>query len=302
MMEVARLPLREDMAEPVFEEISIPLRHCKVAGRAYGPRDGMPVLALHGWLDNSMSFSRIVPLLSGMRVVMPDMPGHGLSEYCRSGGFYPISDYAANAMAIADQLGWERFSLIGHSLGGIVAVLLGASVPERIERLSIIDAVVAHVTCEAEQAPGQLGKALRANRNIDAKAKPVYRTRQEAVEARMHGSIPVSEEASTLLAQRGLMAIPQGYTWSTDVRLTLPTPLPMTKDYADGFIRALEQPTQILLAEQGLLQVRPEYREFLGGLRHSLEVLPGGHHLHLDSAEGAAAVAAAIESFFHSSK
>ncbi|HAQ28042.1 MAG TPA: alpha/beta hydrolase, partial [Pseudomonas sp.] len=124
-----------------FEEVRLRLPHLEVAAHLYGPEDGRPVIALHGWLDNAASFSRLAPLLNGVRIVALDLPGHGLSDHRPPGAGYNIWDYAHDILQTAEQFGWQRFSLLGHSLGGIVSVLLAGAMPERIERLALIDGV-----------------------------------------------------------------------------------------------------------------------------------------------------------------
>ena len=72
-----------------------------------------------------------------------------------------IRDSAEDVLLVAEQLGWERFSLMGHSLGAIVSVLVAGSLPERIERLALIDGLIPY-TGEADGAPKRLGDALKA--------------------------------------------------------------------------------------------------------------------------------------------
>ncbi len=279
-----------------FEEIRLSLPHIEVAAHLYGPEDGQPVIALHGWLDNAATFSRLAPLLDGVRVVALDLPGHGHSDHRPLGAAYNIWDYAHDVLQTAEQFGWKRFSLLGHSMGAIVSVLLAGAMPDRVERLALIDGVIPF-TGEAETAPQKLGESLQKLLAVDGKRKPVYASFEQAVAARMKGVGAVSHEAAERLAQRGLMPVPGGYTWRTDARLMLPSSMRLTRAHALAFVRGVTCPASLILAEQGLL-AQPAMRELTQALPFALHRLPGGHHLHLDDQPGAEAVAAVFNPFF----
>ena len=282
----------------VFEEIRLSLPHTEVAAHLYGPEDGRPVIALHGWLDNAATFSRLAPLLNGIRIVALDLPGHGHSDHRPVGAAYNIWDYAHDVLQTAEQFGWQQFSLLGHSMGAIVSVLLAGAMPDRIERLALIDGVIPY-TGEADTAPQKLGESLQALLAVDEKRKPVYATFEQAVAARMKGVGAVSREAAERLAQRGLMPVPGGYTWRTDARLMLPSPMRLTRAHALAFAQRVTCPASLILAEQGLM-TRPETLELCESLPFTLHRLPGGHHLHLDDQGGAEAVSAVFNPFFAS--
>ena len=279
------------------QEIRIQLPHIDLAARVYGPEDGQPVLALHGWLDNCMTFELLAPKLQGLRIVAIDMAGHGHSGHRAPGAGYQLWDYALDALMATQQLGWDKFSLLGHSLGGIVSVLIAASVPERVERVALIDGLVPD-TGEADKAAKKLGEALLAQIDLAAKKKTVYESIEQAVQVRMRGFMPVSQLASELLAQRGLSPVAGGYSWSSDARLTLPSPLRLTMAHAAAFVQAVQCPMLLVLAEQGVLVKEPQFMQFLNTLSLDVQRLPGGHHLHLDDEEGAQAVAEQVQAFF----
>lgn len=279
-----------------FEEVRLRLPHIELAAHLYGPEDGMPVIALHGWLDNAASFSRLAPLLPGLRIVALDFAGHGHSDHRPPGGSYAIWDYAHDVLQVAEQLGWQRFSLLGHSMGAIVSVLLAGAMPERIERLALIDGLTPY-TGEPDTAPQKLGEALKAQLALAGKSKPVYAEFDRAVEARMRGVGAVSREAAELLAQRGLMPVPGGYTWRTDSRLTLPSPLRLTHAHALAFARSLQCPAKLVMAQQGMLLAQPSITQLVEGLAIEVAQLPGGHHLHLDDDVGAGLVADCFKAF-----
>ncbi|MFP6848053.1 MAG: alpha/beta hydrolase [Pseudomonas sp.] len=279
-----------------FQEVRLRLPHIELAAHLYGPEDGQPVIALHGWLDNAASFSRLAPLLPGLRIVALDFAGHGHSDHRPPGASYAIWDYAHDVLQVAEQFGWQRFSLLGHSMGAIVSVLLAAAMPERVSRLALIDGLIPY-TGEPDTAPQKLGEALKAQLALAGKSKPVYAEFSRAVEARMRGVGAVSREAAELLAQRGLMPVPGGYTWRTDSRLTLPSPLRLTQAHALAFVRNLQCPAKLVMAQQGMLLAQPSISQLVEGVAIEVAQLPGGHHLHLDDEVGAGLVADCFKAF-----
>jgi pimeloyl-ACP methyl ester carboxylesterase len=281
------------MSLPV-EEVRLSLPHIELAAHLFGPEDGQPVIALHGWLDNANSFARLAPRLEGLRILALDMAGHGHSDHRPPGAGYSLPDYAHDVVQVAEQLGWQRFSLLGHSLGAIVSVFLAAALPERVSRLALVDGLIPP-TGDIENAPEQLGKSLLAQLKLSAKRKPVYPDLEHAIRARMKGVVAVSHGAAELLAQRGLMPVPGGYTWRSDNRLTLPSAVRITREQALAFVAAIRCPTHLIVAQEGMLA---QSKALLASLPFQVTNLPGGHHLHLNDDAGAALVADCFNRFF----
>ncbi|MNE55909.1 hypothetical protein D3C80_1507790 [compost metagenome] len=175
--------------------------------------------------------------------------------------------------------------------------MLAGAMPDKVERLALIDGLMPY-TGEAEQAPAKLAEALRAQSALAGKRKPVYADIERAVEARMRSAGTISREAAELLAERGLMPVPGGYTWRSDSRLTLPSPLRLTRAHALAFARAVQCPSLLVLAEQGLLHTEPKFAGIVEDLAFDVRRLPGRHHLHLDDEAGARAVADCFNPFF----
>jgi len=105
----------------------------------------------------------------------------------------------------------------------------------------------------------------------------------------------LAETPAELLAQRGLMPVPGGYTWRTDSRLTLASPMRLTDEQAMAFVRRVGCPTQLVVAADGMLARHPE---LLSQLPFTVTTLPGGHHLHLNDEAGAVLVADCFNRFF----
>ena len=124
------------IAELQFKKLSLQTGvrlHCA----EMGPRDGTPILFLHGCSDSWFSFSRIVGLLPPeLRLVIPDQRGHGESEY-PPGGYGPPK-LAADAIALLDNLGIASAVVVGHSLGSFVAQWMAALAPNRVRKLVLV--------------------------------------------------------------------------------------------------------------------------------------------------------------------
>ncbi|QXH45266.1 alpha/beta hydrolase [Pseudomonas xanthosomatis] len=279
---------------PQVEEVRLALGHIELAAHLFGPADGLPVIALHGWLDNANSFARLAPQLKGLRIVALDLAGHGYSEHRPPGAGYALADYAHDVLRVAEQLGLQRFGLLGHSLGAIISVQLAGALPDRVSHLALIDGVIPPTGAEQDAAE-RLGMALQAQLRLDGKRKTVYTSLDEGVEARMKGMVAVSREAAELLARRGLMPVPGGYSWRSDSRLTLPSPQRLAQAQAMAFVHRLKCPACLVVAADGMLA---RHTQLLEQLPFQQVLLPGGHHLHLNDEHGASLVADCFNRFF----
>ena len=90
-------------------DLTLELPRLKIAAREWGPADGPPVLALHGWLDNAVSFDRLAPLLPDFHIVALDLAGHGRSQHRHPEVVFHFIDWAPEVIATADVLGWSTF-------------------------------------------------------------------------------------------------------------------------------------------------------------------------------------------------
>ncbi|RRJ84940.1 alpha/beta fold hydrolase [Aestuariirhabdus litorea] len=268
---------------PTVDEFEVEANGIRFAICAWGDEGKPPLFALHGWLDNAASFHFLAPLLEGYRVLAVDLAGHGRSGHRAEGVAYNIWDNVADLVAIANVLGLERFSLLGHSMGGIICTLLAGSFPDRIERLMLIDGIWPMVTASSD-APAQLAKAVRGMEEVGQKRKTLYPTIEEAIGARMNGLNPLSREAASVITIRGLEAVSGGYQWRSDLRLRLPSMMRLTWNHARAFVASITAPTCLILAEQGIYLKREEFvrsQELLQ--RFSIFQLAGGHHLHMEA-------------------
>jgi pimeloyl-ACP methyl ester carboxylesterase len=282
-----------------MREVGIDAALGRIAGLRNDGR-GPRVLALHGWLDNAASFLPMAPYLRDIDLVALDLPGHGRSAHLTPGAEYSFSVAIAAVLDAADALGWDRFHLLGHSMGAGIASLVASACPERVERLVAIEMLGA-LAEPPTQAAARLREAVAAQRTIVDKRLRVFPDIDTAVRARLHaGRVPGSgldAERLRLLVERGVRAVPGGFVWSSDPRLTLPSLMRYTQAQVDDILAAIACPTLAVFADPAQPYLPDEERRRRVGLlaQGRLLALPGGHHLHMQQP---APVAAAVVDFF----
>ncbi|MGY1458033.1 MULTISPECIES: alpha/beta fold hydrolase [unclassified Luteimonas] len=265
-----------------------------VRGLRTGDAGAPRVLALHGWLDNAASFVPLAPYLPGLDLVAPDLPGHGASDHLPRGMDYSFAGAVHTVLDIADALGWERFTLLGHSMGAGIASLVAAACPERVERLVAIEALGA-LAEEPGRTVDRLRDAVAAARVLPGKRLRVFDDIAPAVRARMKAN-GLGEPAARLLVERGTVAVEGGWSWSSDPRLTLPTLVRMTEAQVENLVAGITCPTKVLFADPAQPYLPDPLRRARAALLPAgeLVVLAGGHHLHMEQPRE---VAAAIGGF-----
>ena len=257
----------------------------QLSGLSWGSPDGQPVLALHGWLDNAASFTQLAPLLDTCHVVALDLTGHGRSD-CRSAdASYQIWDDLPEIRGVIDALGWERFSLMGHSRGGVISTLFASCFPEQVSHLVLLDALLPQAIDEAE-FPGQMRKFLQEKSHWQNRDRRVFPSIDAAVAIRDDGSLPSA--AARLLAERNLSPCEGGYRWTTDQRLRGASAVKLSAGQLQAVLQALTMPTLLLLAEEGLGGQHPqiEAQARQGISRLQVHTVPGGHHFHMEDTVG----------------
>lgn len=300
----AMLAASADQSLAGGRELRWPLSAITLAGISWPAEparegDSPPVLMLHGWLDNAMSFSELGPELSRHSSVHAiDMAGHGHSGHRPEGYGYWLMDYVADLAELVEthfvSSQHKKVDLIGHSLGGIVCALYAAAFPERVRRLVLIDSLGA-LSRPADETIPQLRKSIR--KQLRGSTSPaVYPDVASAAKLRERGFSPLSAQAAMALVSRSMRRQGDGLVWRTDPRLRHPSSLMMTEEQVQASLAAVSTPSLFVKGAEGLLAERRN----LSGREHLIPGLkvaevPGGHHCHLDG--DPEAVVAAIERF-----
>jgi pimeloyl-ACP methyl ester carboxylesterase len=258
-------------------------------------RPGAPrrVLALHGWLDNAASFTGLAPHLADCDLVALDLPGHGRSDHRPPGVPYHFVDFVPDVLAAADALGWSRFALLGHSLGTGIGCFVAAVAPQRLAGLALIEGI-GPLSGQPEEEPDRLADSIRQMAGHGRRPPRRYADLAAAAAARARVG-DLSPQAAALLVERALRADGDELVWRSDPRLRYRSPSYLTEEQVRAFLARIACPTLLLTGADAHVAARPGFAErcrCVADLTH--QVLPGGHHLHLDHPERVAAPLAAF--------
>jgi pimeloyl-ACP methyl ester carboxylesterase len=139
--------------QPQIEEL--PVHGHRVCFRTCG--EGPVIVLLHGVTGSSRQWLPVMELLEeDFTVVAPDLVGHG--ESAKPRGDYSLGAYASGVRDLLIALGHERATIVGHSLGGGIAMQFAYQFPERTERLVLVSSgglgEEVHLLLRAATLPG----------------------------------------------------------------------------------------------------------------------------------------------------
>ncbi len=197
---------------------------------------GDPILFHHGYTGaHDVWLDEISPRLNDRyRCIVMDCRGAGDSEHPTKG--YSIAQYADDVIGVADSLGLDRFTYVGHSMGGGIGYQLGVTYGDRLNKLVL----VAPIPAAGINAPASVHEAARAQRLVDD-------ARDEMIRERMLMRIRATEESVVQGVDRALSVSDAHFedSWQSmqdfDVsgRLKeLTTPTLMVAGAADGLCAA----------------------------------------------------------------
>ncbi len=267
-----------------------------LAAVEWGDPEGLPVIALHGWLDNAASFAPLAARLEGVRLIALDLAGHGVSDHRSLDNTYNIWQDVADVYTVVEQLGLSSFALLGHSRGAMIATLTAGTYPERVSQLGLIDSFVPQAIDEAD-VPTQLALSIADKHQRLCREPRIYATHDEAIASRTsRGETPLSQASAELIAERGLRREGQGYRWRADEKLKVASEVKLTPAIVQAFVERITCPSLLLLSDP----LRVE--RFYGMEQHApqlvIETIEGTHHFHME--ETVVATAQRLNRFYQS--
>lgn len=237
---------------PAITSRMIPTPHLTIHALTCGAADGQPVLFIHG-NGSSATFweETMVALPVGFRGIAPDLRGYGDTEPLPVDATLGLDDMVADVLALADALMLPTFHLVGHSMGGGIAMKIAIARPTAVRSLTLVDSMspygysgskdVAGTPCYADGAPAGAGSVnpefvrlmAEKNRDTDNPASPRNVLRQFYVKPPF---LPAREE-ELLSSMLSLRIGEDWYPGSVQPSAHWPTVAPGERGIVNAFSR-----------------------------------------------------------------
>jgi pimeloyl-ACP methyl ester carboxylesterase len=131
----------ENMLPIPYESQHIESNGIKLHVVTAGPKDGEPILLLHGFPEFWFGWRKQIPALvqAGFRVIVPDQRGYNLSDVPKDVRAYTLPELGLDMIGLLDHFGIDQVNLVGHDWGAAVAWGLAITFPQRVRRLAILN-------------------------------------------------------------------------------------------------------------------------------------------------------------------
>jgi pimeloyl-ACP methyl ester carboxylesterase len=242
---------------------------------------GRPLVCAHGFTGSKEDFADWMEPLAeaGWHVVAADNRGHGGSDKPDAAEAYSIGVFAADTLALADTLGFDRFALIAHSMGGMFGQVVALKAPDRLTGLVLMDT---HHGAVSSIDPDliELGIAVALEQGMGVVA--------DVIES-MGGDGPLSTPANVrLLRERPERAVHTSHilrTVSPHMYAAMLREIPQQDDRLDQ-LATLAVPTLVVVGEQDekFLEASRRLADTIPGAALAV-IVDGGHSPQLESPE-----------------
>jgi pimeloyl-ACP methyl ester carboxylesterase len=260
---------------------------------------GPLVLFLHGYMDTGRSFDAVAASLrDDARCLCLDWRGHGESDWAPPGASYHFLDHLKDLTRVLAQLDERALApaaLVGHSMGGNIALFLAGSWPERVQRLLLLDSIGPPSEGPRKQPErlGRLLKGLGIARSFDT-----VRSLDEGVAYLMASNPKLTRAGAQRMAAH--LFVPDGddpliLRFALDPRVRGPIPVRYPEQMWQTLFGRITAKVRILRAEHGYVSKGELARGRVARISDGATAIVrgAGHQLHVERPEE---VAAAVRS------
>lgn len=264
---------------------AVDLEHITLAGLRFG-EGKHPVLCVHGWLDNAMSFAPLAEVLCAQDISLYalELAGHGHSAHRPQGVGYHFFDYLRDVLFSCDALRFEKIDIIAHSLGAAISTCLAGSFPERVRSFVALDLYGVPWTSDEQALPDRVHDKLYALDYMHCYSTKIRHDFARIIEARCRLT-PMHPENAALLIKRNMRKCEGGLQFVSDPRLQYWQPDVMSEAQILSFITRIQASVCVIQASEGYAAANEAMAKRYAATQDiRVLTLPGHHHLHMDEA------------------
>lgn len=276
----------QPLSSYAMEEEYIEVRGLQLCLCSWGERNQPLVLCLHGILEQGAAWQEVAIRLAakGYRVVAPDLRGHGKSDRVGRGGSYNLLDFLGDIDAIIQHLSDRPFTLVGHSLGSVIAAIFASIRSAKVNNLILVETVL---PTEVEQNETVEQLATHLDYLASVPEHPVVPDLAAAAKRLQLGTPALSDSLAMQLADRIIEPCEGGVRWRWDALLRTRAGIGFNGIDRAKYLQLLQQikaPITLIYGDKSDFN-RPE------DLAAQQQAMPqgkrillfGGHNLHLET-------------------
>ncbi|MBI2761394.1 MAG: alpha/beta hydrolase [Chloroflexi bacterium] len=242
-----------------------------------------PVLLIHGGRDHARNWDDVAAgLIDRFAVYAVDLRGHGDSEWS-IGSQYSVPEFVVDIAAFADHLNRDPLPVVGHSLGGGIALQYAGVFPERVSRVCAIEGLGPGIS-KHRPASERMQEYVQQIRDFERRQPRHYRTLDDAI-ARMREANPhLTPGMARHLTVHGARRHEDGsYTWKFDNYVRLHSPYEFNMEDAREIWNQIRQPVLFIRGDESWA-ADPE-KDGKAAAFHSyrsVQIHDAGHWVHHD--------------------
>jgi pimeloyl-ACP methyl ester carboxylesterase len=223
---------------------------------------GRPLLLCHGFTGAKEDFTSWLDPLghAGWHAVAPDLRGHGDSPKPEGVEAYSLDVFAADLLGVLDALGWDRATILGHSMGGMVVQVLALKAPDRVRALVLMDTLHGPMS-GLDGDILELGISMALEQGMDPVADVLeLMAENDPLTSPAHVELMASRPDRKAQSDRNLR-VSSPHLYASMLRS-----FPVMEERLDR-LAELAMPTLVIVGEQD--------RPFVGPSKRMAEVIPG---------------------------
>ena len=271
------------------EERRINIPGFSIALKIWNSQKSKPVLCLHGKLDNAASFDLVAPFFPEVQLVAVDFPGTGFSSHYPAGVIPHWKNDAFLMIQVIKTLAWDKFDIIAHSLGSLLATTIAIALPEQVRKIVFLD-ILGPTVNFIEQGTTYLHQDVETYLTSGQQPRALFPNHESAIQERMKID-NISHQAAQALVQRGIQPAKEGWFWTFDPRLRCVSSTLPYEDEQRAMFQAIKAPVCLIRAKQGVPYPERIFQERSRAIKNlTLHEVSGGHHVHMDEPASVATI------------